>query len=183
MINRIIALLLFVLLSPFFLIITLIIYIDDGFPVFFRQKRIGINNSKFIVYKFRTMKKNIPDIPTHLVIDPQNFYTRSGPFFRKLSIDELPQLINIIKGDMVFVGPRPALYNQDDLVKLRTRIGVHELMPGVTGWAQINGRDELNIDVKVHLDEYYLKNRSWLFDLKIFFLTLLKVLRMKDVSH
>jgi len=183
MINRIIGLLLFILLSPFFLIVALIIYFDDGFPTLYRQKRIGIKNQKFEVYKFRTMKKNIPDIPTHLVIDPQQFYTRSGPFLRKLSIDELPQLINIIKGDMVFVGPRPALHNQDDLVKLRTRIGVHELMPGVTGWAQINGRDELNLDVKVHLDEYYLKNRSWLFDLKIIFLTLLKVLSMKGVSH
>ena len=183
MISRIIGLLLLIILSPFFLILSLIIYIDDGLPALYRQKRIGINNSKFKVYKFRTMKKDIPDIPTHLVKNPQQFYTRSGPFLRKLSIDELPQLINIIKGDMVFVGPRPALHNQDDLIELRARVGVHELMPGVTGWAQVNGRDELSIPVKVQFDEYYLRNRSWFLDVKIVFLTLLKVLGMKGVSH
>jgi O-antigen biosynthesis protein WbqP len=183
MINRIIGLLLFILLSPFFMIVALIIYIDDGFPALYRQRRFGINNLKFEVFKFRTMKKGIPEIPTHLVKDPQQLYTRSGPFLRKLSIDELPQLINIIKGDMIFIGPRPALHNQSDLVALRTKVGVHELMPGVTGWAQVNGRDELSIAVKVQFDEYYLKNRSWLLDLKIVFLTLLKVLGMKGVSH
>ena len=183
MISRLIGLLLLIFLSPFFLIISLIIYIDDGFPAFYKQKRIGKNNAKFTVFKFRTMKKDIPEIPTHLVKDPQQFYTRSGPFIRKLSIDELPQLINIIKGDMVFVGPRPALHNQDDLVELRTRADIHVLMPGVTGWAQVNGRDELSIPLKVQFDEYYLKNRSWFLDLKIVFLTLLRVIRMKGVSH
>jgi len=183
MISRIIGLFLFILLSPFFLIVALIIFIDDGFPVLYKQKRIGKNNANFTVFKFRTMKKDIPEIPTHLVKDPQQFYTRSGPFIRKLSIDELPQLINIIKGDMVFVGPRPALHNQDDLTELRTRVDVHKLMPGVTGWAQVNGRDELSIPLKVQFDEYYLNNRSWLLDLKIVFLTLLRVLGMKGVSH
>ena len=183
MINRIIGFLLFILLSPFFLIVALIIFIDDGLPAFYKQKRIGKNNAKFTVFKFRTMKKDIPEIPTHLVKDPQQFYTRSGPFIRKLSIDELPQLINIIKGDMVFVGPRPALHNQSDLVELRTRGGIHELMPGVTGWAQVNGRDELSIPEKVQFDEYYLKNKSWLFDIKIVFITLLKVIGMQNVSH
>jgi O-antigen biosynthesis protein WbqP len=157
--------------------------IDDGFPILFRQKRIGINNQKFEIYKFRTMKRDIPEIPTHLVKNPQSFYTRSGPWLRKFSIDEFPQLINIIKGEMVFVGPRPALHNQDDLVELRTRVDVHKLMPGVTGWAQVNGRDELSIPLKVQFDEYYLNNRSWLLDLKIVFLTLLRVLGMKGVSH
>ena len=156
--------------------------IDDGFPIFFRQKRIGINNSKFTVFKFRTMKKGIPEIPTHLVNDPQRFYTRSGPLLRKLSIDELPQLINIIKGDMVFVGPRPALHNQDDLVELRTRVGIHELMPGVTGWAQVNGRDELSIPDKVKMDKYYLKNRNAMLDIKILFLTILKVFKSEGVN-
>ena len=183
MIDRIIGLLLFILLSPILLIVSLLIYIDDGFPILYKQKRIGLNNSIFWIYKFRSMKRNIPDIPTHLVENPQSLYTRSGPFFRKLSIDELPQLINIIKGDMVFVGPRPALHNQSDLVELRTRVGVHELMPGVTGWAQVNGRDELSIPEKVKFDEYYLINRSWFLDLKIIFLTILKVLGMKGVSH
>ena len=183
MISRIIGFLLFVLLSPFFLIISLIIYIDDGLPVLYRQKRIGVNNSKFNVYKFRTMKKDIPEIPTHLVKDPQLFYSRSGPFIRKLSIDELPQLINIIKGDMVFVGPRPALHNQDDLVELRTRVGVHELLPGVTGWAQVNGRDELNVKNKVKMDKYYLKNKSFWLDIKILFMTTIRLLLPKGISH
>ena len=183
MISRIIGLFLFILLSPFFLIVSLIIYIDDGLPVLYRQKRIGINNSKFKVYKFRTMKKDIPEIPTHLVKDPQLFYSRSGPFIRKLSIDELPQLINIIKGDMVFVGPRPALHNQDDLVELRTRVDVHKLMPGVTGWAQVNGRDELSIPDKVKMDEYYLKNQSLWLNIKILFKTVIKVFKMEGVSH
>ena len=183
MFSRIFGLLLFILLSPFFLIVSLVIYIDDGFPALYKQKRIGLQNSKFWFYKFRSMKKNIPDVPTHLIKDPQQFYIRSGPFIRKFSIDELPQLINIIKGDMVFVGPRPALHNQEDLIELRNRVGVHELMPGVTGWAQVNGRDELSINVKVQFDEYYLRNRSWFLDLKIVFLTLLRVLGMKGVSH
>ena len=183
MINRLISFLLLIMLSPFLLIISLIIYIDDGFPALYKQKRIGKNNSIFEVFKFRTMKKDIPEIPTHLLKDPQQFYTRSGPFIRKLSIDELPQLINIIKGEMVFVGPRPALHNQDNLVELRTRVGVNKLMPGVTGWAQVNGRDELSIPEKVQFDEYYLKNKSWLFDIKIVFITLLKVIGMQNVSH
>jgi O-antigen biosynthesis protein WbqP len=181
--TKIVSILLLICLFPIFVIVALAIIIDDGFPILFRQKRVGQNNAHFWIYKFRTMKKDIPEIPTHLVKDPQQFYTRSGPFIRKLSIDELPQLINIIKGDMVFVGPRPALHNQDDLVELRTRVGVNELMPGVTGWAQVNGRDELSIPLKVQFDEYYLKNRSWFLDLKIVFLTLLRVLGMKGVSH
>ena len=129
------------------------------------------------------MKNGVPEIPTHLVKDPQQHYSRSGPFLRKFSIDELPQLINIIKGEMIFVGPRPALHNQDNLVELRTRVGVNKLMPGVTGWAQVNGRDELSIPEKVQFDEYYLKNKSWLFDIKIVFITLLKVIGMQNVSH
>jgi O-antigen biosynthesis protein WbqP len=129
------------------------------------------------------MRKDTPDIATHLVNDSHSLYTAIGPFLRKFSIDELPQLINIIKGEMIFVGPRPALHNQDDLVELRTRVGVHELVPGVTGWAQVNGRDELSIPEKVKFDEYYLINKSWFLDLKIIFLTILKVLGMKGVSH
>ena len=183
MISRLISFLILILLSPLFLIVTLIIMIDNGFPVFFFQKRIGINNSIFWVYKFRSMKQYIPDIPTHLVENPELLYTRCGSLFRKFSIDELPQLINIINGEMVFVGPRPALHNQNDLVDLRTKVGAHILMPGVTGWAQVNGRDELSIPVKVQFDEYYLRNRSRFLDLKIIFLTLLRVLGMKGVSH
>ena len=183
MISRIIGLLLFLVLSPIFLIVSLIIYIDDGFPALYKQKRIGINNSRFWVYKFRSMKKNIPDIPTHLVINPELLYTHTGPLLRRLSIDELPQLINIIKGEMVFVGPRPALHNQSDLAELRTKSGVHKLMPGVTGWAQVNGRDELSIPDKVKMDTYYLENKSMLLDIKILTLTILKVVKPQDVSH
>ena len=183
MISRIIGLILFILLSPIFLIVSLIIYIDDGFPALYKQKRIGINNSRFWVYKFRSMKKNIPDIPTHLVENPASLYTHTGPFLRKFSIDELPQLINLIKGEMVFIGPRPALHNQSDLVALRTKVGVHELMPGVTGWAQVNGRDELSIAVKVQFDEYYLKNQSLWLNIKILFKTVIKVFKMEGVSH
>ena len=183
MISRIIGLIIFIFLSPLLLLFSLIIYIDDGFPVLYKQKRIGINNSIFWLYKFRSMKNNIPDIPTHLVENPKLLYTRCGALLRKFSIDELPQLINIINGKMVFVGPRPALHNQNDLVDLRTKVGAHMLMPGVTGWAQINGRDELSISEKVHFDQYYLKHRSWSLDSKIVFLTLLRVLGMKGISH
>ena len=182
MISRLNSFLLLILLSPLFLIITLIIMIDDGFPIFFRQKRIGINNTEFWVYKFRTMKKGIPDIPTHLVDENQQLYTRSGPLLRKFSIDELPQLINILKGEMVFIGPRPALYNQDDLAELRTKAGVHTLMPGVTGWAQVNGRDELSIPDKVKMDIYYLENKSLWLDVKILCMTVFKVFKTEGVS-
>ena len=129
------------------------------------------------------MKKNTPDIPTHLVKDEKSLYTSIGPFLRKFSIDELPQLINIVKGDMTFIGPRPALYNQDDLIALRTQAGVHSLMPGVTGWAQVNGRDELSIPDKVKMDEYYLKNKSLWLNIKILFKTVIKVFKSEGVSH
>ena len=128
------------------------------------------------------MKKDTPDIPTHLVDDPSSLFTKSGPFLRKFSFDELPQLFNILKGDMCFIGPRPALYNQDDLIALRTKTGVQTLMPGVTGWAQVNGRDELSIPEKVKMDEYYLKNQSILLDMKIIWLTVLKVFRAEGVK-
>ena len=133
--------------------------------------------------KFRTMKVNTPAVATHLLSNPDAYLTPIGKFLRKSSLDELPQLFTIIKGDMSFVGPRPALFNQDDLIALRTQKGVHVLTPGLTGWAQINGRDELPIPVKVEFDEYYLKHRSFLFDLKIILLTALKVVRREGVMH
>ena len=129
------------------------------------------------------MKKDTPDIPTHLVNDSDSLYTAIGPFLRKYSIDELPQLINIVKGDMIFIGARPALYNQDDLIELRTQTGVHTLMPGVSGWAQVNGRDELSIPEKVKMDEYYLKNKSLLHNIKILFMTVFKVFKTEGVSN
>ena len=175
--------LLLIILSPIFIVIALLIVIDDGFPILFKQKRVGVNNGHFNIFKFRTMKKNTPDIPTHLLSDPGSVYTKFGPLLRKLSLDELPQLINIIKSDMVFVGPRPALHNQEDLIKLRTEAGVHKLMPGVSGWAQVNGRDELPIPVKVKFDEYYLKNKSIKLDTIIILRTFIKSLNMSGVSH
>jgi len=129
------------------------------------------------------MKKDTPDIATHLVNDSDSLYTAIGPFLRKYSIDELPQLINIVKGDMTFIGPRPALYNQDDLVELRTKAGVETLLPGITGWAQVNGRDELSIPDKVKMDIYYLENQSLWLDIKIIFMTVLKVFKTEGVSH
>ena len=183
MINRIIGLFLFVLLLPLFLIISLMIYYDNGFPSLYKQKRIGLNNTRFFLYKFRTMKRSVADIPTHLVKDPSKLYTRLGPFLRKFSIDELPQLINIIRGEMAFIGPRPALYNQNDLIDLRTKTGIHKLMPGITGWAQVNGRDELKIIEKVKLEEYYLHNKSFSLSIKIIFMTAIQVIFSKGVSH
>lgn len=181
--NKFISLLTLISLSPIFTLVALAIIINDGFPVFFRQRRIGINNNQFWIYKFRTMKKETPDIPTHLVNQTQEYSTNIGPILRKLSIDELPQLINIIKGEMVFVGPRPALHNQNDLKTLRTERGIHKLKPGLTGWAQINGRDDLSIPEKVELDKYYLKNKSFGLNIKILFMTVAKVLSLKGVSY
>ena len=183
MINRIIALILVICLSPFFFILSLAILIEDGFPVFFMQKRIGINYSFFLIYKFRSMKKNTPNVATHLLNNPDRYLLKIGKFIRNSSIDELPNLINIIKGEMVFVGPRPALFNQDDLMALRVESGVDKLKPGITGWAQINGRDELSISEKVKLEQEYIKRKSLLFDLEIIIKTFTNVLSKKGVSH
>jgi O-antigen biosynthesis protein WbqP len=181
--TKIISIFLFICLSPIFAIVALAIIIADGFPIFFRQKRIGLNNSEFWIYKFRTMKKDTPDIATHLVKEARDYNTVIGPILRKLSIDELPQLINILKGEMVFVGPRPALYNQGDLIKLRIEKDIHRLKPGVTGWAQVNGRDELSIPDKIKLDEYYLHNKSFGLNIKILIMTGVQMLIPKGVSH
>ena len=181
--SKIFSFILLICFSPVLLIVAMAIILDDGFPILFRQKRVGQNDTQFWIYKFRTMKNNTPDIASHLVKDGTCLYTLIGPFLRKFSIDELPQLINIIKGDMLFIGPRPALYNQDDLIKARIRAGVHTLIPGVTGWAQVNGRDELSIPDKVKMDEYYLKNKSLWLDIKILLLTLIKTLKKEGVSQ
>lgn len=133
--------------------------------------------------KFRTMRTDTPDVATHLLKNPHEYLTPIGSFLRKYSLDELPQIWSIIKGDMSFIGPRPALYNQDDLIKLRTEKGIHRLVPGITGWAQVNGRDDLPIPVKVEFDEYYLKNRSLLLDLEILWMTFIKVLKKEGVQH
>ena len=183
MLNRLFALFLLIMLSPLFLIVSLAILIEDGLPVFFTQKRVGINYTFFNIYKFRSMKKNTPNVATHLLINPDQYLLKIGNFIRKTSLDELPNLINIIKCEMVFVGPRPALYNQDDLMILRVATGVDKLKPGITGWAQINGRDDISIEKKVELEQEYMHKRSTLFDIEIIIKTFTNVLFSKGVSH
>ena len=152
-------------------------------PVLFRTKRVGKGNKLFTMYKFRTMQTDTPQVATHLLKEPDQFLTPIGKLLRRTSLDELPQLINVLSGEMSLVGPRPALFNQEDLIALRTAGEVHQLTPGVTGWAQVNGRDELPIPEKVNLDEWYLKNRSFWLDLKIVGMTVLKVIRKEGVAH
>jgi len=177
-----ISLIALVILSPIFLIIAIWIKLNSKGPVFFRQKRIGKNKELFEIFKFRSMRNDTPsDMPTHLLNDPEAFITSSGKFLRKTSLDELPQLINIIKGDMAIIGPRPALWNQYDLIEERDKYGANDVRPGLTGWAQINGRDELEIPVKAKLDGNYVQNISILFDLKCFFGTITSVLRSDGV--
>lgn len=183
MLNRLFALILIIILSPIFLIVAIAILVEDGFPVFFTQERVGINYSFFNIYKFRSMKKNTPNVATHLLINPDQYLLKMGKFIRKTSLDELPNLINILKGEMVFVGPRPALYNQDDLMALRVAAGVDKLKPGITGWAQINGRDEISIEAKVVLEKEYLKRKSIVFDFQILIKTFTNVLFSKGVTH
>jgi O-antigen biosynthesis protein WbqP len=183
MLNRILAFIILIIFSPIFIMVSFFIFIEDGFPVFFTQKRVGINYSFFNIYKFRSMKKNTPNVATHLLTNPEQYLLKIGKFIRKTSLDELPNLINIIKGEMVFVGPRPALYNQDDLMKLRIATGVSKLKPGITGWAQINGRDEISIPDKVKLEQEYMYRKSWIFDFEILVKTITNVLFRKNVSH
>ncbi len=183
MLSRLFAFFLLIFFSPIFILVSLAIFVEDGLPVLFTQKRVGINYSFFNFYKFRSMKKNTPNVATHLLDNPDRYLLKIGKFIRKTSLDELPNLINIIKGEMVFVGPRPALYNQDDLMQLRIASGVSNLKPGITGWAQINGRDEISILEKVKLETYYFNNKSLIFDVKIIFQTFLKVFSSKNISH
>jgi len=185
--KRIFDLFLSVLLLLFFaiplLIIAFFVRITSTGPILYWSDRVGQNNAIFSMPKFRTMLVETPAVATHLLADPSKFLTPIGSFLRKSSLDELPQLWSIIKGDMSFVGPRPALYNQDDLIALRTTYGVEHLVPGLTGWAQINGRDELPIPEKVKLDVEYLQQKSFFLDMRIIFLTFLKVVRRDGITH
>ena len=165
------------------LIIALLVKITSKGPVLYWSDRVGKHNTIFKMPKFRTMMADTPAMATHLMKNPEQYCTPVGSFLRKSSLDELPQLYSVLKGDMSFVGPRPALFNQDDLIELRTKKGIHNLIPGITGWAQINGRDDLPIPEKVDLDEYYLNNRSFMFDLKTLFMTLLSVIKSQGVQH
>lgn len=177
------SLLAFLVLGVLMLITALLIKLTSKGPVLYWSDRVGKNNMIFRMPKFRTMLVDTPAVATHLLSDPDRFLTPVGKFLRKTSIDELPQLWSILKGDMSIVGPRPALFNQDDLIALRTEKGVHVLTPGLSGPAQINGRDELPIPLKVEYDEYYLKHRSFLFDMKIIFQTIFKAVKGDGVTH
>ena len=183
MLNKTIAFLLLIILFPIFLFIVFLILLDDGFPVFFKQKRIGINYTFFHIYKFRSMKRSTPNVAYHLLENPEKYLLKIGGLLRKFSLDELPNLFNIMKGEMVFVGPRPALFNQDDLMALRVAAGVDKLKPGITGWAQINGRDEISLEEKVKLEKEYLQRRSFGFDVRVIIKTIANVLFGKGVKH
>lgn len=171
-----------IILSPLLIVLMVLIKVTSPGPIFFEQKRVGIHKSYFNILKFRTMRIDTPkDMPTHLLENPDQYITSVGKFLRKTSLDELPQLFNIFKGEMAIVGPRPALWNQYDLIELRDAYGANDVLPGLTGWAQVNGRDELEIDVKAKLDGEYCKNLSFLFDVKCFLMTIFSVLKHDGV--
>jgi len=177
------AIVLLAIISMPMLVIALMVKLTSKGSVLHWSDRIGKGNAIFKMPKFRTMRIDTPAVATHLLKNPDKYLTPVGSIMRKFSLDEFPQLWSVLKGDMSFVGPRPALYNQDDLIELRTKKGVHKLVPGITGWAQVNGRDELPIPVKVEYDEFYLKNRSFWFDMKILWLTFIKVVKREGVTH
>jgi O-antigen biosynthesis protein WbqP len=171
------------ILLPLILLTYLLVRLSSSGPAIYWSKRVGKNNQLFLMPKFRSMLIDTPAVATHLLQDPKSYLTPVGAFIRKTSLDELPQLWSIFNGDMSFVGPRPALFNQEDLIALRTQLGIERLSPGLTGWAQVNGRDELDIATKVDFDYQYLQRQSFIFDLKILGLTLLKVIRSEGVVH
>lgn len=180
--DRLLALVGLCILSPVFLILIAAIKLDSKGPVLFRQKRVGINKTYFNILKFRTMKIDTPkDMPTHLLKDPQQYITKVGGFLRKTSLDELPQIINILKGDMAIVGPRPALWNQYDLIEERDKYGANDILPGLTGWAQINGRDELPIAVKARLDGEYVKRMGFFMDVRCILGTVISVVKQEGI--
>jgi len=171
-----------ILFIPLVLIALAVILTSKGAAIHWSD-RVGQNNSTFKMPKFRSMRTDTPDVATHLLQDPDAWLTPIGKYIRKSSLDELPQIWSVLKGEMSFVGPRPALHNQEDLIALRKELGINQLLPGITGWAQINGRDELNVEEKVNLDLEYLRNKSFMFDLKIILLTIIRVIKSDDVRH
>ena len=181
-IDFILSLIGLIVLSPVFIVLCIWIKLDSKGPIFFKQKRVGKNKEYFNILKFRTMYIDTPkDMPTHMLSDPEQYITKAGKFLRKTSLDELPQIINILKGKMAVIGPRPALWNQEDLIEERDKYQANDIRPGLTGWAQINGRDELEINVKASLDGYYVEHISFLFDIKCFFGTITSVLKHEGV--
>ena len=182
-IESIIAIVLLFILSPVTILLVLLVKLSSKGPVIHWSDRVGKENKIFSMPKFRTMIIKTPQVASHTLENPSNFYTPIGNILRKYSLDEIPQLTSIVKGDMRFVGPRPALFNQADLINLRQELGIHKLTPGITGWAQVNGRDEISVNLKVQLDQEYLNRKSIKFDLYILFLTFYKVLRKEGISH
>ncbi len=181
-IDRVLAFIGLIVLSPLFLVLIVAIKLDSPGPIFFRQKRVGIHKTHFEILKFRTMRTDTPkDMPTHMLKNPDQYITKVGGFLRKTSLDELPQIINILKGDMAIVGPRPALWNQYDLIEERDKYGANDILPGLTGWAQINGRDELEIPVKAKLDGDYVAKMSFGMDLRCILGTVVSVARQDGV--
>lgn len=181
-IDFMISLLALVILLPLFMLIAILIKLESKGPILFKQERIGKNKKHFEIYKFRTMRIDAPaDMPTHRLKDPNTYITKLGRILRKTSIDELPQIINILKGEMSIIGPRPALWNQEDLIEERDKYGANDIRPGLTGWAQINGRDELEIPIKAKYDGEYIEKVSFLFDAKIFLETIIKVFKHDGV--
>jgi len=181
-IDFILSLITVVILSPFLLLIAILIKLDSKGPILFKQKRIGMHKTHFYMLKFRTMRIDSPkDVPTHLLENPDQWITRVGKFLRKTSLDELPQLFNIIKGEMSIIGPRPALWNQYDLIAERDKYGANDVRPGLTGWAQVNGRDELPIEVKARYDGEYVQKMSFMFDLKCLLKTVVSVIKGEGV--
>lgn len=178
----ILALVGIIILSPILVLLAVAVKIDSKGPILFCQKRVGIHCSHFMIYKFRTMRTDTPkDMPTHLLKDPTQYITRVGRFLRKTSLDELPQIFNILKGEMAVVGPRPALWNQYDLIEEREKYHANDVLPGLTGWAQVNGRDELEIPIKAKLDGEYVEKMNFLFDVKCIMLTIIGVLKSDGV--
>tara|TARA_B100001057_G_C22683559_1_gene884742 strand:+ start:75 stop:671 length:597 start_codon:yes stop_codon:yes gene_type:complete len=178
-----VSLTILIIFSLFFLIITFLIKYKDKGTILHWSKRIGLNNKIFYMPKFRTMSYNTPNLATHLLKNPDDYITPVGKFLRKTSLDELPQLYSILLGDMTFVGPRPALFNQYDLIRERSKLGIQMLKPGITGYAQINGRDDISIKKKIEYDYFYLNNKSTIFDLKIIILTFTSIIKRKNISH
>ncbi len=182
--SRIVAIFLIFLILPLYCLIAFIVYISDGLPVFYVQKKLGLNHKEFNLYKFRTMKKNTPEVPTEEMNDSSKYIIKFGLFLRKFSLDELPQFWNVLKGDMNFVGPRPCMATNEEIVKtLREENGIHKIKPGITGWAQVNGRDLNSFKNKVELDNYYLLNKSFWLDFKIIFKTFFVVLVQRNIKH
>lgn len=179
----VVSLFLILILAIPFIIICILIKISDRGPIIHWSERIGASNKRFLMPKFRTMRINTPQVATHLLKNPNIYITPLGLFLRKSSLDEIPQIWSVLCGDMSLVGPRPALFNQDDLMALRAMYGVHHLVPGITGWAQINGRDELSLEEKVAFDFFYLKHQKFFFDIKIILKTIIKVVTYKNVMH